>query len=1073
MAEYCRFIEAAKDGRDLPLLSQMRKHLAHEKDSFGICIQALGQLLGLKLSELILYDHSFVMKDDVVSIYLSGGLPEAMLEPMAALESETAQKHTVALHFGKLLKERVQYGLDDVVESLDGKPAKDLYSRSIACLLRINMCALKAECKLRKQSSDVGGATIGCMLDETGTSLCELLSRCCLILCIFGAEDTNLFYNVKEVQNTLVRLVSLPLILHIIGAFAVVAFDSSCTFSLRSRRDFVESLATNLPDLLDRILQFNRIGMGNASELSVSRQSLTDSSEGGNISLNSTWSATHVRGSENGIMNLESSMGHIIDDEAAKSIMNISNSYWEYAFGNVPRFRTLSLLLDFILMFIKVASDGSVETHMLGWLDSLVRKPSFSQVFKPIFLSGDTTNFHKIIELSRILARDIFVTDLILGVTHRKAEALEMIKTAGPSIILSDNPNKLAILKFMLEGISEDSKAFIQAWYGFLKPLVVDEGHGSVYHNNMALLSSRSVTDRVVNILGGGLIDEVVPYAMMQNFGDKPHPDEDNVDALTARQLLVILLEIVGVKKLFGKLNRYVEGSYKLVNMKVTIETVQMFDFAVFCMWLLKMTDVTHRHKKILEFVKDINERTLDSTIHMYSLGNAGDDVVVRLGALEMLKQQIRADIFRGKVLQNEVWFDDKQLLECNKEVWDKYYADMGSSIMNQLSNAIVLGPTPQPTNKLKDSNQAKALSIDEYTKKIRLLLHIKDFFEAESLEDGVYVLIAAFMVQYNLPEEECTEILKMMITTCPVSLLYRIVDSRVFTVNVALMKAAMGSLHERFCGVVILMMTLNMQLEEPLENYVKGLSLLMDLVSKAVRLPSFLAELMGTEETLSILQNFIVFTNGLELTSHTFLESRCAMNLVLIESYLQYEVPHTPVPILQFVKSRMKRLMEVRAAKFNISKSSTSGLPQELVAAKGELNTLDLIITATFQVFFIKNPPPRPTRLKCWDRGDKDVLHWNLVGREYSIAFKTVTLLFKGFCQLGMTKLMFIAEHYIGVAAKINGDKHSTARSIMLSDNSMWKQDAIEYLYKVYLNIAKTSVNVGAQPMALKQEAP
>ncbi|KAK1939503.1 hypothetical protein X943_000563 [Babesia divergens] len=1089
MADFCRFIEVAADGSDRELLARLRRELAQESDSFGICVQALSQMLGLKLDELILYDRTFVMKDDIVSIYLSGGLPDGVSDMIVELESQESNLHAVALQFGKLLKERVQHGLDDVVQGLDGAPAKDLYSRSIACLLRINMCALKVECDIRRRLGDVGASDIDFILDETGTSLCELLSQCCIILCIFGAEESNLFDDIKDIQETLLRLVPEPLILHIIGAFAAVAFDNSCLFSLHSRRIFVETLAAILPELIDRIALFNRMGMDGDMDLYVSRRSILDFAECGTTSLGSTWNTTHIKTPPRGMVSFDSVLQPVMDDlYDVSSLISIETPDWDYAVGNFPRVRTMSLLLDFILIFIRVASDGTVEKHVLGWLDALVSKPSFTQAFMPIFSSGTTTNFPKILELSRILGKDICVSHHILSVCDKTEEALNMIKVAGPNIIMSDTINRPKILQFMVEGVSKQPQPFIQCWCDLLKPLVVSTNDDTDTPDCVSAWSANMIMDGPISEVGDILLEAVIPHSLMRNFGDECHPDEDNVHACTARQLMVLLFEALGKKRVANKLNRFIDATHRLMQEPLTLESVQVFEFAMFSMWLLKTYELSVRNKKLHAYVKEVNERTLNDAIEMYDAGHVNDFTSVRLLALETIKKRIRASRLRNKVENHEDWYDDHQLKEANTLDWDRYYREFGDEMIKQMTEAVlecplVKGVAPTVANGTTsganvnrsrkacrknveglqrispdDGNRA---AVSEFMARAKRLMHMHKLNNTESVSEDVYATIMAVVTHFNVKEDECTDIFKLMLHSCPLPLLHRVIGSGVTTLNVALMKAIMNDPHERYAGLVCAMMGMAINLNIISAANVGIIVSLMHLIAKAVWSPILFAELVSEDYELATLQNFVVFTNGLTLTSHAFLEARCSMNLGLLETYLQYDVPYATVPVTQFVQTQMLRLMEVRAAQFNIMFSGHPDIQPDSPAATGELNTLDLIIVSTLQLLFIPTTPPEPVSQRRREREDSDVLQWNLVGRECSIAFKTITLLLKCFCQLTMTKLMFIVEHFIGVAARINGDSHSKARQRILTDDSMFNPDAIEYLYQVYRNIAKGSGGV------------
>ncbi|ORM40549.1 uncharacterized protein BXIN_1963 [Babesia sp. Xinjiang] len=1092
MADFCRFFKVAGEFGNRATLEKLRALLSQERESFRVCLQTLSHLLGLKLNELISFDRSFVMKDDVVSIYLSGDLPESVTALLDELDTQPARKHAMALQVGKLLKARIRYGLNDVLQALDGAPAKDLYSRSIACLLRITMCALKVECDMRRADEP---EVLEYMVDETGASLCEVLSRCCVVLCIFGAEESNLFEDVKEVQETLLGLVPGPLMLHIIGAFPVIAFDSECLFSLQNRRVFVESLATILPDILDHILIFNRIGAQHDSRTKEVRKNRVDASDATNTrdsqEASPTAAAALFGASFHGsIWNTKPDgyntrrVRNSQDPDRSPTAIQVNTADWEFAFGNVPRVRTLSLLLEFILKYVKVGGDDTVEKHMIGWLDALVSKPCFVQTFAPIFSTGDTSNFENILELSRILRKDIFVSHLILGIGEHSDKALRMVTAAGIDILTSDRIYAPQVLAFMVEGVRKRPLEIIECWCTLLRPLVLPRGGDDAirFADGVATTQLLQVADL--------LFDTVARYALMQNFGDECHPDEDNVNACTARQLMVLLMEILGHRKVAAKLTDAINSAHVAMNETVTLETVQVLEHAVFCMWLMKMPDAELREKDLFAFVRGINEKTLQHMIHIFDTSKAYDHTSKRLEALEKIKKGIRGSRLRNMVENREIWFDDAQINGANSEDWDLYYAEFADEIKRQLTDAVLHGmPTAglfrgntatqdstSPTNSARPSKNSRksrrpgrkpshagsrhtahysGTTVDDYVRRVKLLMRIHKLDGTKKVDEHVCATIAAAMAHYNMSVEDCTSIFELMLPWCPAQLLHKIHESGRQNMVIALMNSLSHDPDERCAGLLPEMMATAMDLCNT-SGDVRPLIGLMKVITSTVTAHRPLAEMLEVDNGLTILQNFIVYVNCLKISTAHFLEVRGTMNLALVERYLKFGTVHAGVPIQQFVHTQLQQIMSARAATFSIALQSDPGRESQPYAARGDLSTLDTLIVSTFQLFFMTNSSSSRGLKEYCERNLSDVFHWDLLGREYAIAFRTVALLFRCFSQLSNTKLMFIFEHFVGLAARVNGDAHSTARRSILTDDCLIRPEAVEYFYQVHRQLAK-----------------
>ncbi|GBE62249.1 non-ribosomal peptide synthetase polyketide synthase, putative [Babesia ovata] len=1123
MADFCRFFVAAGETGNRATLEKLRGLLAHERDSFRICIQTLSHLLGVRLNELIRFDRSFVMKDDVVSIYLSGELPESVAALLADLDREPTRKHAVALQISKLLKARLHYGLDDVVQTLDGAPAKDLYSRSIACLLRICVCALKAECDMRRGAGGSTPKVQACVVDETGTSLCEILARCCIILCIFGAQESNLFDDVRQVQETLLRLVPGPLTLHIIAAFPVVAFDGDCLFTLQNRRIFVEALAAVVPELLDHILIFNRIGAQQANKTKEGRRSRDDGPD-----ANQTRGDSARRGAADTSPVSAMSPASILDatlqglkwgtkgdgystragfncndSTRQPGAIHIDTEGWEFAFGNIPRVRTLSLLLEFILRFVKISSDGKVEKQMLGWLDALVSKPSFVQTFAPVFSIGNTHNFENILELSRILGKDIFVSHTILSVGCHSDEALRMVTAAGLEMLTSNPEYTRKILMFLVEGVSKRPQEVIECWCTLLRPLVLPQESNAIQWQ-----SERRVSAALLDVVDN-LIAVVAQCALMQNFGDECHPDEDNVHACTARQLLVMLVAVVGTKRVASRLTYALDAAHEAMEETVSVETVQVLEFGVFCVWLLKLSVHSGRNKKLLAFVKQINERTLGDAIEILERSAKNNSIGARLETLERIKRGILASRLKEKVEKHEAWFDDLHINQPNIVKWETYYSDCAGDMLQQLTDVVLnqlptvadpkaaaapseKTPTRSSTKKASKGSRKgrgtaakmatedrdhvtydRTAAITSYVKRAKLLLRLHRFNRTKHVDDNVYATIVAVMVRFDIPLDDCTEIFGLMIDRCPPRLLTNACKSGLPRLSVTLLNAMALNLDERYAEVITEIITDAMASYTAKGRGVKLLAALMQLIARAAKVPRLLVELLATDAKLSTLQNFVVFVNCLKIKKAHFLEARGAMNFALIQRYLQYGTAQVEVTVTKFLQQQLRRFMTARAAHFSMSLHTHGDQEQiqEEPAAKGQLNTLDALVISTFRVFFVVNTPSAAGWRSRPQGQINDVFHWNLLGREYYIAFGTIALLFSCFHQLDSTKFMFLAEHFIGIAARINGDTHSTARRSILTDHSLLRNDAVEYFYQVYRNLARR-FTLSRTPKAQKTKA-
>ncbi|CDR97680.1 hypothetical protein, conserved [Babesia bigemina] len=1101
MADFCRFFVAAGETGNRRTLQRLRGLLANERESFRICIQTLSHLLGVRLNELTRFDRSFVMKDDVVSIYLSGELPESVTALLADLDSDPTRKHQVALQISKLLKARLHYGLDDVVQVLDGAPAKDLYSRSIACLLRICVCALKAECDMRRGTNSATAKTQVSVVDETGTSLCEVLTRCCIILCIFGAQESNLFDDVRQVQETLLRLVPGPLALHIIAAFPVVAFDGECLFTLHNRRVFVEALAAIMPELLDHILIFNRIGAQQATRKRERRRSRDDgkgagrkrggaSRRGASNSVSAMSPASILDATLQGIKwgtkvdaYGKRGGGRSGDGRRQLSTIHIDTEGWEFAFGNIPRVRTLSLLLEFIIRFVKISRDGKVEKQMLGWLDALVSKPSFKQTFAPIFSMGSTDNFDNILQLSRILGKDIFVSHTILSVGRPADEALDMAKAAGLELLTSNPEYARKILTFLVDGVVRRPRVAIECWCALLRPLVLPRESKEIHWPGR-----RKVPVALLGVIER-LIGVVAKHALMQNFGDECHPDEDNVHASTARQLLVMLIALVGTKKAAPKLTHALDAAHEAMAETATVETVQVMEFGIFCLWLLNMSVNSGRNKKLLAFVKQINERTLSEAIEILEGATKTGSIRSRLEALERIKRGILASRVKQQVGNQETWFDDVHLNQPNIVKWRTYYSDCAGDMLRQLTDVVLnrlpavvpdkppekppVDDNPKPTTTgrrrgrprvvkvtTEDRNHVTydrmANAIANYVKRAKLLLRLHKLNLTKHVEDNVYATIVAVMARFKVPLNDCVEMFALMIDSCPPQLLYKACKSKLPRLTITLLNAISLNLDDRHAGLITAVMAGAMVSYKASSRRTKLLAALMHLIARTAAAPRLLAELLGSDAKLSRVQNFVVFVNTVKIKRAYFLEARGAMNLALIERYLQYGTAPVEVAITKFLQLQMRRLMTSRAARFSISMYTKGKRIQEKPAAKGQLSTLDTLVVSTFRVFFVVNTPPETGWLSRPQGNVNDVFHWNLLGREYYIAFSTIALLFNCFHQLTNTKFMFIVEHFIGVAARINGDTHATARRSILTDHSLLRSDAVEYFYQVYGNLAR-----------------
>ncbi|GFE53855.1 dockerin type I repeat-containing protein, putative [Babesia ovis] len=1089
MADFCRFFKAAGEIGSQAAVDRLRALLAQERETFRVCLQTLSHLLGLKLNDLIRFDGSLVMKDDVVSIYLSGELPESVIALLNDLDTQPARKHALALQVGKLLKARLSYGLNSVVETLDDAPAKDLYSRSIACLLRITMCALKVECDLRRG----GGVDLAAyMVDETGASLCEVLSRCCVVLCIFGAEESNLFDSVKEVQQTLLGLVPGSLILHIIGAFPVIAFDSECLFSLQNRRVFVESLSTILPDILDHILMFNRIKTANTGarkrEQRKSRGDIdpvdcadaedmpTDDNEDNDIHPDD-W-VPRIGGYNSRLA------GNLSELDKIHMGTPVDNSDWEFAFGNVPRVRTLSLLLEFILKYAKTGSDDTLDKHMLGWLEALVSKPSFFETFGPIFSTGDTSNFGKVLELSRMLQRDIFVSHHILVMGDHSDRVLAMAVEAGIDILADDDAYAPRVLAYLVDGVDQRPKEVIQCWCQLLKPIVVPT------IDSLPRFADGAVTTHILRV-ANRLFDAVAAHALMQNFGDECHPDEDNVNALTARQLLVLLADLMGQTSVCERVNNAVKAGHSAMEEPITLESVQVLEYAIFCLWLMKMPENANSQKQLFDFAKQINERTLQTAIELYHMSGVYDVPKMRLDALEKIKMDIRASRLKNMVSNNEPWFEDLQINSIGKEEWDIYYRDSAGEIKWQLAEAVLHQvPTiaidqvtgtpintslfrsyrggrktrrtnrkgPQPVG--RHNTDASAITVIDYARRAKLLMKICIFEGEPNIGEQMYASILAVITLFQLPIDECKELFDVMLEHCPDQLVYKVHETGNPTLVTAMMNSMASNLDGRLAGLLPEMMVTAMAkcLSDGDSHTLVGL---MQVVTSAVKTQRPLVGLLEVDNGTAILQNFIVYVNSLKVTTPHFLEVRGKMNLALVERYVKLGTALTNVPIQQFLHEQLQEIMTARAANFSISLDTDTGEQPPQSAARGELNTLDALIVATFQLFFnTESAAPQ-----CNNRKSEgtlgDVFHWNLLGSEYAIAFKTVALLFSCFSQLSNTKLMFIFEHFVGLAARVNGDSHTTARRNILTDDCLLKPEAIEYLYQVHCQLSKSPSTV------------
>ncbi|GIX65668.1 peptidylprolyl isomerase [Babesia caballi] len=1114
MADFCRFfraVGAAGEPGDHAVVERLRTSLAHERESFRVCLQTLSHLLGLRLNEIIRFDRSFVMKDDVVSIYLSGELPESVVALLSGLDAQPARKHAVALQIGRLLKARLHHGLYDVVQALDGVLAKDLYSRSIACLLRLCMCALKAECDIRRGASTAEGDVLGCLVDETGTSLCEMLSRCCLILCVFSAEESDLFDDVRVVQETLLRLVPGPLILHIVGAFPVVAFDGSCLFSLQNRRVFVETLAANLPDLLDQILIFNRIEAQPDARVRDPRRPRLDAPDGGGPKIEPPLlgeqrdapqvmrvsAADVLQSAFDGITWSNRAEGYNTRNYAGShnlvrthSSIHIDTDDWEFAFGNVPRVRTLSLLLEFILRFVKVSVDGVVEKHMLGWLDALVSNPSFGQIFAPIFSTGDTTNFRNILALSRMLGRDLFISHLILSIGQPSDEALRMASAAGLKILMSDPSHRRAVLDFLIEGVAQRPQEVIHCWFELLYPVVLPRAAGG--GRSGSTWPSGSSAAELLTEVSQRLIDAVVPHALMQNFGDDCHPDEDNVHACAARQLLVLLVELVGTGSARLKLESAVEAGVSATEVPATVETVQLMEFAVFCLWLLKVRMLTERTQALLAFVHRVNERTLHETAAIYYSATSRDSILVRLDAMDRIRRNIRARRLKDKVAKCADFFDDPQLLHADDRDWMLYYRECGNEIIQQLTDSVLhrlprlasgaglktptvhlitqalnrhsrrrrgAGSRSPKGTAARPAEPVKANSLTAYLRRASLLLHVHRLNGTQEVNPAVYITISAVLASCDVQDDECVDVLGAMLDQCPLWLLYRMSGSKAQHITVCLMEALARVSDSRLAEVLPQLMEEALAAGAPSNRNSGPLAALVQLVASVFTRTALLAEMFGNEHGVSTLQNFVVFVNCLRLSAPAFLEARGVMNLALIERYLQREPAGPRVIVTAFVQAQLRRVLAARSGRFSLLMQAGRGplpRPKPVTAARGQLNTLDAIVVSTFQLFFDAHPPSDFAADYREESHPNDVFHWSLLGPEYAVAFRTATLLFRCFDQLSDTKLMFIVEHFVGVAAGINGHTHANARKSILTDDNLLRPDAVEYFYQVYRNVAK-----------------
>ncbi|EDO07006.1 uncharacterized protein BBOV_IV006470 [Babesia bovis T2Bo] len=1089
MADFCRFFMAAGEVGSHVTVDRLRVLLSQERESFRVCLQTLSHLLGLKLNELINFDRSQVMKDDVVSIYLSGELPESVIGLLDDVDATPARRHALALQVGKLLKARLRYGLNDVVQALDGAPAKDLYSRSIACLLRITMCALKVECNVRRSNVvDVGKY----MLDESGASLCEVLSRCSVMLCIFAAEESNLFDSVKEVQETLLGLVPGPLMLHIIGAFPVIAFDNECLFSLQNRRVFVESLSSILPDLLDHILIFNRMGVPGSSRKRDVRKNMMEvgkpssvhvsceGSSGASTTLEDVVSDEHNCNLKNDIHIDRTADGKLIDDNMLV-VTPIDSSDWEFAFGNVPRVRTLSLLLEFIIKFSRVDSDGTVNKHTLGWLDTLVSKPSFLQTFAPIFSTGDTSNFGRVLELSRMLRRDVFVSHHILVIGNYSDQVLGMTLEAGIDILTADDTYAPRILSFLVEGIEHRPREVIECWCSLLTPLVLY----SAGDNGVRFADGVAATQ--VLRVAENLFDSVSSHALMQNFGDECHPDEDNVNACTARQLMVLLTDIMGNKRVSELLSTAINAAHEAIQQEISLESVQTLEFAVFCLWLIRMPDNASSQKDVFSYVHQVNERTLQTTIQIYEMARAYEGPKRRVDALEKIKKGIRASRLRNMVDNSEPWFEDQQINAVTKEDWEVYYRDFADCIKDQLTNAVLHrmpdmlpdgshSSTGQPSiprhskggRKLRRgfrkgtpcNKQGEPLITPlEYTRRAKLLMRIYKLMGIEGISDDICATILSVMAHSTLPFDECRSVFDLLLERCSPEILHKVHESGQYNLILAMFKSMSSNLDPRFIRLLPEMMNTAVSRCE-FDGDTRGLLGLMEVLTSAVAAHYPLADLMEVINAVAILQRFVVFVNCIAVDSSEFLEVRGRMNMTLIERYVKLGTARMGVHIEQHVHDQLKQIMLSHAAEFRISlNNGTVGQPAAY-AARGELNTLDMLVFSTFQIFFTRSTT-RNIDINTREGGLSDVFHWNLLGREYAIAFKTVSLVFSCFSQLSNTKLMFIFEHFVGLAARINSDAHSTARRKMLTDDCLLKPEAIEYLYQVHCQLSKSSTTV------------